>query len=128
MNRKLAIPNPQLAPYGVAAQQVLEKLGLWDGLKAHIVMGENVGQTYGLVASGNAEVGFVSKSSVLSKNTARRGVFWSPDATDHAPIHQDAVLLKRAAQNPAAVAFMTFLKGEAAQQILERFGYVEEDR
>lgn len=126
--RKLAIPNPQLAPYGVAAQQVLEKLGLWNGLKTRIVMGENVGQTYGLVASGNAELGFVSKSSVLSKNTAQAGVFWAPAAADHAPIHQDAVVLRRAAQSRAAEAFMAFLKGAAAQRILERFGYVEEDR
>ncbi|MCP5081055.1 MAG: molybdate ABC transporter substrate-binding protein [Alphaproteobacteria bacterium] len=126
--RKIAIPNPQLAPYGAAAQQVLEKLRLWKALQGRIVMGENVGQTYGLVASGNAEIGFVSQSSYLSVSNGKQGVFWAPSRDDHAPIHQDAVVLKRAAKNPAAAAFTEFLKGQEAQRVLKRFGYVEEDR
>lgn len=126
--RKIAVPNPQLAPYGAAAQQVLQKLGLWRGLQGRMVMGENVGQTYALVASGNAEIGFVSLSSYLSASNNKKGVFWAPSANDHAPIHQDAVVLKRAANNPAAAAFVTFLKGEAAQELLKRFGYDQEDR
>ena len=121
--RKLALPNPPLAPYGLAAQQVLEKLGLWTALRERIVMGENVGQTYGLVASGNAEIGFVSLSSFLSENTEQRGVFWAVPDEHHAPIRQDAVVLKRASDNPAAQAFATFLKGEAARKVLVRFGY-----
>ncbi len=121
--RKLALPNPQLAPYGLAAQQLLEKLGLWTALQGRIVMGENVGQTFGLVASGNAELGFVSHSSFLSGNIQQRGVFWAPPADDHAPIRQDAVVLKRASDNPAARAFAAFLKGEATRKVLKRFGY-----
>ncbi len=121
--RRLAIPNPQLAPYGVAAQQVLEKLGLWQKLQGRIVMGENVGQTFGLIASGNAELGFVSLSSYLSEGNERRGVFWVPTAQGHAPIHQDAVVLKRAANNSAAKAFAEFLKSGEASTILQRFGY-----
>ncbi len=126
--RKLAIPNPELAPYGAAARDVLQKLGLWDTLQGRIVMGENVGQTYSLVASGNAEIGFISHSSFLSVNVGQEGVFWVPPAGGHGPIYQDAVILRRAAGNPAATAFAQFLKSEAAFKILKRFGYVTEDR
>ncbi|MEM8685779.1 MAG: molybdate ABC transporter substrate-binding protein [Pseudomonadota bacterium] len=121
--RKLALPNPQLAPYGLAAQQVLEQLGLWTALQGRIVMGENVGQTYGLVASGNAEIGFVSHSAFLSENTKQRGVFWIPPAEGYAPIRQDAVILKRATDKQAAQAFAAFLKSDATRAILKRFGY-----
>ncbi len=121
--RKLAIPNPQLAPYGEAAQQVLERMGLWQTLKDKIVMGENVGQTFSLVASGNAEIGFVSQSSHLSKGNSGTGVYWVPPASSHAPIHQDAVVLKRAKNNPAAQAFVKFLQGSTARKMMARFGY-----
>ena len=121
--RKLAIPNPQLAPYGAAARQVLERLGVWTALQGRIVMAENVGQTYALVASGNAELGFVSASSVLSANTQQRGVSWSPRGEDHTPIRQDAVVLKRATDKSAARAFAAFLRGDAAREVLQRFGY-----
>lgn len=126
--RKLAMPNPQLAPYGAAAQQVLEKLGLWQALQSRIVTGENVGQTFGFVASGNAEIGFVSLSSYLSLGNQKRGVFWAPDRQSHAPIRQDGVILRRSEKNPAARAFMTFLQSRAAEPVLQRFGYTLEDR
>ena len=126
--RKLAIPNPQLAPYGVAAQQVLEHLGLWQSLQGRIVMGENVGQTFGLIASGNAELGFISQSSYLSAGNGKKGVFWAPPAQTHAAIHQDAVVLKRAADSSAANAFAAFLKTAEAGTVLQRFGYAVENR
>ncbi|MEM1199841.1 MAG: molybdate ABC transporter substrate-binding protein [Pseudomonadota bacterium] len=126
--RKLALPNPQLAPYGLAAQQVLEKLGLWTALQGRIVMGENVGQSYGFVASGNAELGFVSLSSFQSEHTEQKGVFWAVPDDNHAPIRQDAVVLKRATENPASLAFVTFLKGEATRKVLARFGYKVEGK
>ncbi len=126
--RKLAIPNPQLAPYGVAAQQILEHLGLWQSLQGRIVMGENVGQTFGLIASGNAELGFISQSSYLSVGNAKKGVFWAPPAEAYAAIHQDGVVLKRAANNPAAHAFAAFLKSAEAGTVLKRFGYAVESR
>lgn len=122
--RRLAIPNPELAPYGAAAREVLRKMGLWQKLQGRIVMGENVGQTYSLVASGNAEIGFISQSSYLSKNVKQSGVFWVPPISDHAPIRQDAVILKRASGNAAAPAFAAFLKGGSALKVLTRFGYV----
>lgn len=126
--RKLALPNPQLAPYGAAAQQVLEKLGLWQDLQNRIVTGENVGQTFGFVASGNAEIGFVSLSSYLSLGNQKKGVFWAPSPQNYAPIRQDAVILEPSEQNPAARAFMAFLQGRDAEPVLERFGYMVDDR
>lgn len=121
--RRLAIANPALAPYGAAAKQALEKLGLWDRFKDRIVMGETIGQAHAMVASGNAELGFVALSSVLSPRTETKGSRWDVPGDLHAPIRQDAVLLSRAAGNPAARGFLAFLRSEKARGLIESFGY-----
>lgn len=121
--RNLAIANPDLAPYGKAAQQALEKLGLWGRFQGRIVKGETIGQAHAMVASGNAELGFVALSSVLSPRNAAKGSRWDVPADLHAPLRQDAVLLKRAAGNPAARGFLAFLRGAKAQALLESYGY-----
>jgi len=121
--RSLALANPDLAPYGAAARQALEKLGLWDRLKDKIVMGENIGQAHALVASGNAELGFVALSYVLSPRNDRPGSRWDVPVRLYTPIRQDAVLLTRAARNPAARALLSFLRSEAARKLIESFGY-----
>ena len=109
----LAIANPALAPYGLAAKQALEKMGLWRALEGRIVMGQNVGQAYALVASGNAELGLVARSSVPSG-------FWSVPASHYAPILQDAVLLR---ENPVAAAFLAYLAAETTQATIRAAGY-----
>ena len=121
--RLLAIAHPDLAPYGAAAQQTLESLGLWTGLEGRTVRGETVGQTYAMVASGNAELGFVALSHVLSPRGNRSGSRWDVPAEHHAPIRQDAVLLARAAGNPAARGFLDFLRGAEAKALIESYGY-----
>lgn len=124
--RLLAIANPDLAPYGAAARQALENLELWDGLEGKIVMGETVGQAYALVASGNAELGFVALSYVLSPRNKKPGSRWDVPPGLHAPINQDAVLLSRAAGNPAARAFLAFLRSAEAKAVIESYGYAVE--
>lgn len=121
--RLLAIANPALAPYGEAARQTLRSLDLWDALQDKVVMGETVGQAHALVASGNAELGFVALSYVLSKRNETPGSRWEVPAELHAPIRQDAVLLLRAADNPAARGFLDFLRSAEARRVIASYGY-----
>jgi molybdate transport system substrate-binding protein len=121
--RMLAIANPALAPYGAAAQETLEALGLWEHLQGRIVMGETIGQAHALVASGNAELGFVALSSVLSPQNESKGSRWDVPSHLHAPIRQDAVLLARAAGNSAARGFLDFLRTDQAKGVIESYGY-----
>lgn len=121
--RRLAIANPALAPYGAAAQQTLERLGLWERFKDRIVMGQTIGQAHTLVVSGNAELGFVALSSVLSPRNETRGSRWDVPTDLHDPIRQDAVLLARAAGNPAARGFLGFLRSAPAKAVMKTYGY-----
>lgn len=119
----IAIANPELAPYGVAARQALERLGLWDALEEKIVFGQNVGQTHALVDTGAAQLGFVALSAVLGPEGNDRGSNWEVPQEYFDPIRQDAVLLRHGSSNPAAVAFLDFLQGEEARKIASSFGY-----
>ena len=121
--RLLAIANPELAPYGAAAKQALERLGLWQRFKDRIVIGQTIGQAHTLVASGNAELGFVALSSVLSPRNETKGSRWDVPPHLYAPIHQDAVLLAKGAGNPAARAFLAFLRSEKAKAVIKSYGY-----
>ncbi len=126
--RHLAIANPRLAPYGAAAQEVLAGLGLWERLTPRLVQGEDIGQTYQFVASGAAELGFVALSQVRAgaeggPGGKAQGSLWVVPEASYRPIDQQAVLLAKGKDNPAARAFLDFLKGPAARAVLERFGY-----
>lgn len=119
----LAIANPQLAPYGTAAREVLQVLGLWESLEDSVVNGENVGQAHALIATGNAALGFTALSYVNSARNARPGSRWDVPATLHAPIRQDAVLLRYGVDNAAAISFLEFLKSPDVRQTIRSFGY-----
>ena len=121
--RRLAIANPELAPYGAAAREALRARGLYDALRDRIVMGENIGQAHALVATGNAELGFVALSQLTRAEAAMTGSQWPVPETLHAPIRQDLVLLRRGAGNAAARAFLEFLDTPAARRILVAAGY-----
>jgi len=116
----LAIANPKLAPYGAAAKQVLEKLGLWNSLRFQMVRGENIGQTYQFVISGNAELGFVALSQIKQPGLTISGSYWKVPAKLYQPIKQQAVLISH---NPIAKAFMEFVRSDEAKTILKGFGY-----
>ncbi len=119
----LAIANPKLAPYGAAAMQVLEALGLATSLAPKLVQGENIGQAAQFVASGSAELGFVALSQAAPPDLAPAGSYWLVPAALYAPLRQDAVLLQRAAASPAARAFLAYLKGAKAREVLRAYGY-----
>ncbi len=118
----VAIANPKTAPYGQAAQQVMEKLDTWDKLQGKIVRGDSIAQTFQFVASGNAEVGFVALSQVNTwKGTA--GSTWEIPQSYYAPIEQQAVLLKKGEGSEAAGAFLEFLKDSEARKVITGYGY-----
>ena len=118
----LAIANPLTAPYGTAAQQVLERLGLWHGLQDRIVRGESVGQALQFVHSGAVEVGFVALSQVISLDATE---YWIMPDSMHEPIRQDAVLLRHGDSNSVAKAYIDFLRSEASRQVITSFGYAQ---
>lgn len=121
--RHLAIANPKLAPYGVAAITVLHNLGLLETVQPRFVQGENIAQTYQFIASGNAELGFVALSQIMKDGKLTQGSAWFVPGSLHAPIRQDAVVLANGKGNPAASALMAYLKNDKTQAIIRAYGY-----
>ena len=118
--QQIAIANPETAPYGKAAVETMQALGLYEALQPKIVQGQNIGQTFQFVETGNAEIGFVALGQISQTEAGSR---WIVPQENYQPIRQDAVLLKIGQNNPAATAFMDFLKGEQAWAIIEKYGY-----
>ena len=113
--KHLAIANPKLAPYGAAALQVMEKLGVATALQPRLVQGENIAQTFQFVSTGNAQLGFVALSQVMADGKIRSGSAWQVPASLHEPIRQDAVLLMPGKDSAAASALLTYLRGSQAR-------------
>lgn len=119
----IAIANPKLAPYGLAAMQTLDKLGLTAQVQPRVVTGENIGQTYQFAASGNAQLGFVALSQVTEDGKLREGSAWVVPGNLHGPIRQDAIVLKPGQGNAAAAALMDYLRGAKARAVIKSYGY-----
>lgn len=120
---KLAIANPKTAPYGEAAMETLGALKIKSLLEPKLVMGENIGQTYQFVATGNAEIGFVALSQVTRENKITSGSAWVVPEKLYSPIKQDAVLLVNGKDSPAARLLMTFLRSEDTLNVIKSYGY-----
>ena len=120
---KLSIANPTAAPYGAAAIEAMKTLGVYATQEPKIVQGATIAQAFQFVDTGNAELGFVALSQLASVTGGSRWLV--PDAL-YKPIRQDAVLLKKGAEDAASKAFMAFLKGPEARAIIKKFGYVVE--
>jgi len=120
---KIAIANPDLAPYGAAAREALKEMDIWDEIQPKLVFGENIGQAYSMVESGAAQMGFVALSAVISPQRSQTGSRFDIPHEWHQPIRQDAILLKRAEGNGAAVQFLDFLASPEGREISARFGY-----
>jgi molybdate transport system substrate-binding protein len=118
--QKLAIADPATAPYGAAAVQAMRKLGVYDAVKPKLVQGASITQAYQFTATGAAELGFVALSQVADRPGGSR---WLVPQSLHAPIAQQAVLLKAGERDPAARAFLAYLKGPQAKAIIRRYGY-----
>ncbi|KPX42444.1 Molybdenum ABC transporter, periplasmic molybdenum-binding protein [Pseudomonas syringae pv. helianthi] len=119
----LSIANPKTAPYGLAATQVLNKLGLTDATKAKIVEGQSITQAYQFVSTGNAELGFVALSQIYKDGKLTSGSAWIVPNALHDPIKQDVVILNKGKDNAAAKALVEYLKGPKAAAIIKSFGY-----
>ncbi|MGV6817688.1 MAG: molybdate ABC transporter substrate-binding protein [Thiotrichales bacterium] len=120
--KRLALANPKTAPYGVAARQVMEKLGIWSDVQKQLVRGDTIAQAFQFTATANADVGFVAGSQYKAWK-GDKGAVWEIPETYYEPISQAAVLLNKGADNPAAIAFYEFLKSTQAHEIIESFGY-----
>jgi len=118
---RLAIANPKLAPYGLAAQQVLQHMKLWPIYKNRFVMGENVGQTFQFVQSGAAAFGFVARSQLAQLADGQKGSSWEVPKSLYEPIAQEAVIVR---DSTAARAWMAYLSSPDAQAIIARHGYL----
>jgi molybdate transport system substrate-binding protein len=118
---RIALANPKTAPYGAAAVTVMERLGVSDALLGKRITGDSIAQTYQFVATGNVALGFVA----LAQIALDRGVgsHWVIPQTLYDPIRQDAVLLRRGRDNPAAVALLDYLRSDAALAVIRRYGY-----
>lgn len=120
---KLAYADPKLAPYGMAAQETLQKMNLWDKVQGKLVMGESITQTYQFAATGNAELAFIALAQVTKDGKVSEGSWWIVPADMYNPIKQSAVQLSAAKDPAAAKAFLNFLKGKKAVEIIRSFGY-----
>ena len=118
----LALANPKTAPYGAAANQTMQALGVLGALEPKFVVGENITQTYQFVSTGNALLGFVALSQVLVDGKIA-GSSWLVPANLYTPILQDAVMLNKGQGKPAAEAFLKFLKTDKAKAVIKSFGY-----
>lgn len=121
--QRLAVANAKLAPYGAAAMEVIDALGLTDALRPKLVEGENIAQTAQFVGLGSVELGFVALSQVIAPGSPTVGSYWVVPERLHAPIRQQAVLLARGIANPAARAFVEYLKGAKARSVIRAYGY-----
>lgn len=121
--RFLAIANPRVAPYGIAAVQTMQKVGVLSQLEPKVVQGENISQTHQFVTSGNADLGFVALSQVWQNGKLKSGSGWLVPESYHDALRQDAVLLEAGKQSEAAKALMNFLKTDKAREIMTAYGY-----
>lgn len=120
---RLAIANPKIAPYGAAAMQALERMGLAQALGPKLVQGENIAQAYQFVASGNATLGFVALSQVSLDGKIREGSAWIVPASLHDPIRQDAILLQAGRDLASAQSLLRYLQSDKARAVIRAFGY-----
>jgi molybdate transport system substrate-binding protein len=115
---KLAIANPETAPYGTAAVEALKNMKLWESVESKIVKGDNISQTQQFIATGNAEIGFISLAQATQS-----GHLWEVPQELYTPLRQQAILLKKGAESPAAKAFLEFLKTPPATSLITKAGY-----
>ena len=118
--RFLAIANPKIAPYGIASKETLISMNLWQDMEKKLVRGENIAQTFQFAKSGNAKLGFVSYSQILSLNSSSEGSYWLVPQDMYQPIEQQAILLK---DSTLGKDFLSFIMSDEALDIIKRNGY-----
>jgi molybdate transport system substrate-binding protein len=122
--RFVAIANPDHAPYGRAAAQALRALGLWDLVRAKLVLGENISQALQFVRTGNADVGIIALSLAVAPPVQPAGRYALIPASLHEPLRQTAGVVARSSQMEQANAFLAFVNGPEGRQVLRQYGFV----
>lgn len=120
---KLAIADPKLAPYGIAAMEVIHKLGVQGSVITKLVQGESIGQTYQFISTENAQLGFVALSQIFFDGRIAQGSAWVVPPSLHTSLKQDAVLLHHGKDNTAAHALLKYLQADKAKTIIRQYGY-----
>ena len=121
--RFLAIANSRVAPYGRAAVQVMQKLGVLASIEPRVVQGESITQTFQFISTGNAQLGFVALSQINENGKLKSGSAWIVPENMHEQLRQDAVLLNPGKDSAGASAFLNFLKSDKAKKIIAAHGY-----
>jgi molybdate transport system substrate-binding protein len=121
--RRIAVANPQHAPYGRAAVAAMKSANVYDELAPRLVLGENVSQAAEFVSSGNAQAGFIPLSLALAPGLKGKGHYWLVPASLYPPIEQGAVIVKNSRRKPAAESFLQFLKSPESAAVLRRYGF-----
>ena len=121
--KKIAIANPETAPYGERSVELLKSQKLYEGLKSKIVLGENISQTAQFAFTGNAEIGFIALSLALAPEMAGKGNYYVIPQNLYKPIDQACVLIKTRILNTEAAKFKLFVLSPATKAIWEKFGY-----
>ena len=121
--KKIAIANPQHAPYGRAAEAALKKLGVYDQIAGKLVLGENVSQTAQFVESGNAQAGMLALSHALSPSLKDKGHYWTVPLDAYPTLNQAAVVLSKSKQPEMARKFLEFVRGPEGTSLLKRYGF-----
>ena len=119
----LSIANAKVAPYGRAAVQTMQKLGVLSSIEPRVVQGESITQTHQFVSTGNAQLGFVALSQVWDGSKIKSGSAWIVPESMHEQLKQDIVLLNPGKESPAASALIDYIKSEKSKKIIERYGY-----
>ncbi len=125
--KKIAIANPQHAPYGRAAAAALQHYGLYKKVKDRLVLGENVAQAAQFVESGNAQAGFVALAHAEAPALRGKGKYWVVPAEAYPQLDQGVVLISRSAHHKDAEDFLGFVKTEEAADLLRRYGFISPD-
>jgi len=121
--KRLSIANPKTAPYGVAAKQVLDKLGLWQKLKPRLVKGENIAQTLQFVSTKNAQAGFVAKSMLNMGKHVDYACIWDIPTDMYSAISQKMVVLNKARNKQSVQVFVRYMHSSRAKEIIKASGY-----
>jgi molybdate transport system substrate-binding protein len=122
-SRRLAIANPVTAPYGAAAKAFLQRAGLWEAVEDNLVFGQNIAQTLQFVVTRNASLGLIAAAQAQSGRLPQPACRWPVPTAMHPPIEQQAILLRSAADNDAAIAFLAFVAGPQGRAIIRARGY-----
>ncbi len=121
--QKIAIANPEHAPYGRAAVAALKHAGMYDRVESKMVLGENISQAAQFVESGNAQVGVLALSLALAPNLKPRGEYWEIPESWYPPLEQAAIITKNARDRATAEAFLQYVRSPAGQTILRKYGF-----